>query len=66
MKECKCIPCEFCRGSGRLWKGLDGTLSSYRGDDLDELEDCDQCGGSGIDDECEYCQEINANIEYDN
>jgi hypothetical protein len=47
-KPCRCIHCEFCRGTGNI-----------RVDDLSQpegwdLEPCDQCSG-GIVDVCDRC-----------
>ena len=54
---CKCIMCKECNGSGSAWISSSGEyLGQGRCDDFDELEACDQCGGSGIDAMCEECQ----------
>jgi len=38
---------------------MDGTyLGSRRCDDLDEMETCEECRGTGIDIVCDHCQEI--------
>lgn len=54
--NCTCERCPECRGGGYVWYALDGTyLGSRRCDDLDELDVCEECNGSGILDVCDYC-----------
>ena len=54
---CKCIPCADCGGTGNVWYAFDGEyLGNHRCDDMDELETCDMCDGSGIGDYCDECQ----------
>jgi hypothetical protein len=55
-KRCTCISCGSCGGTGNVWFTFDGKyLGKHRTDDLDELERCDDCEGSGISEECDYC-----------
>ena len=56
-EPCKCVRCDFCRGSGRM------TVESL-GYPEDDLESCDECHGSGLSEVCERCQEMQE-IEYD-
>ena len=38
---------------------MDGTyLGSHRCDDLDEMGPCEECHGSGIDEVCDLCREL--------
>ena len=53
---CRCVRCGTCNGSGSIWFDYRGKyLGNQRSDDLDELEICDDCGGSGISEECDEC-----------
>ena len=56
---CHCTSCPDCNGTGSVWySGYDGKyLGQNRSDDFDEMESCDTCGGTGIDDICFECQE---------
>ena len=56
MTKCECEPCAFCGGAGYLWIDLLGNFTSYRPDDMAEIEDCDVCDGEGTIDFCDYCQ----------
>ena len=54
--KCKCVPCGSCGGIGNVWFTFDGKyLGNRRSDDMDELEWCEDCDGSGIAEECDYC-----------
>jgi hypothetical protein len=57
---CKCVPCDYCNGSGHIWMSEMGKLSRFRCDDLGDLEPCPECRG-GIVEKCEECCEA----EYD-
>lgn len=49
MANCTCVPCGSCNGTGNVWFTFDGKyLGNHRSDDLDNLERCDDCEGSGI------------------
>lgn len=57
QEPCRCIRCGDCNGSGTVWFDWRGHyLGNSRCDDLDELEHCDRCGGSGIIEVCDRCQ----------
>jgi hypothetical protein len=57
QEPCRCVQCSYCNGSGHLWFDLGGRyLGNHRSDDLDNLEPCDSCGGSGIIETCDRCQ----------
>jgi hypothetical protein len=53
-EPCKCVSCDFCGGAGNYWVDLDGTIGPP-GDDLGDLETCDECGGSGTVETCDRC-----------
>lgn len=57
-EPCCCVSCGDCGGSGNVWFSFGGKeyLGSHRCDDLDEMETCDTCGGSGITETCDRCQ----------
>uniref|UniRef100_A0A6M3JKC8 Uncharacterized protein n=1 Tax=viral metagenome TaxID=1070528 RepID=A0A6M3JKC8_9ZZZZ len=53
---CKCVSCPECGGSGIVWVSFSGKyMGKHRCDDLDEMERCDFCYGSGISEECDEC-----------
>ena len=58
-QPCECVSCESCNGSGSIWFDIGGR---YRGknrcDDLDEMEFCDSCGGSGTIEVCDRCAQL--------
>lgn len=55
---CRCVSCGECSGSGRAWQDFEGRyLGSHRGDDLDELVQCFDCGGSGLSEMCDECRD---------
>lgn len=60
--RCECVRCSQCDGSGNVWFEFPGPprgryLGRHRSDDLDEMETCEECGGSGIVETCEMCAE---------
>lgn len=60
--RCQCVSCGECGGHGTVWFtfGHKQYLGNHRSDDLDEMEGCDECQGSGISlmcDGCEYAYE---------
>lgn len=67
--NCKCIKCKTCNGTGYVWFTHDGRyLGRGRCDDMDELEHCDDCEGTGNESECDDCidaREIEEDEEYD-
>lgn len=56
-QRCECVRCAECRGSGTVWFSFGGKtyLGSGRCDDLDEMETCGECSGSGIVEVCDHC-----------
>ena len=60
---CECVSCGACGGSGNVWYAFPGPdlggeyLGNHRCDDLDEMDTCEECGGSGITETCYECQE---------
>jgi len=53
---CTCKPCPECGGTGDVWISFDGEyLGRYRCDDLDELDVCPECDGSGLFEMCDEC-----------
>lgn len=63
---CSCVPCSECNGSGSVWFAFGGRyLGRGRCDDMDELETCDECRGSGISEMCDYCREQEEEAEWE-
>lgn len=59
-EPCECVSCPDCKGSGGYWTDLNGKyLGQSRWDDLDQLETCEECGGSGISESCDRCTQLN-------
>lgn len=61
-ERCTCVSCGECRGSGTVWFSFGSPrygggiyLGSGRCDDMDEMETCSECQGSGISQECDNC-----------
>ena len=53
---CRCVRCGGCEGSGYIWVDMRGRyIGAHRTDDLDDMELCPDCQGSGISEECEVC-----------
>lgn len=58
-KECTCVSCNACGGSGNIWLDFKGRyLGNHRNDDLDQMETCDECHGMGLSEVCEACTDI--------
>lgn len=57
MSDCQCVRCPECGGTGNVWFEFGGEayLGSSRSDDMDEMESCDHCHGSGTVETCERC-----------
>lgn len=57
-EPCWCVRCGECDGTGNVWFAFGGReyLGRIRSDDLDEMETCEECGGSGIHETCDRCQ----------
>jgi hypothetical protein len=54
---CQCAKCLVCKGSGVVWFAVGGRyLGPNRCDDLDEMDGCDECQGSGITETCDSCR----------
>ena len=53
---CKCVACVACDGRGWIFVDQMGRYVAY-GDSLSDTECCDECGGHGTIDECDYCLE---------
>jgi hypothetical protein len=50
--------CPECGGLGNVWWSFSGKyLGQSRCDDLDELEMCEECHGSGLLNMCDNCIE---------
>jgi hypothetical protein len=57
-KQCTCVSCGACDGSGSVWYSFSGEyLGNSRCDDLDDLQTCDECNGSGLSEVCDLCQD---------
>lgn len=66
MNECTCTPCQECEGTGRVWFSFSGEyLRKRRMDDMDEMETCEECNGTGIEDVCDHCREIEMEQEHE-
>lgn len=58
-QECKCTSCSECNGTGNVWFSFTGKyLGKSRCDDLDNLESCEECSGSGVYIACDRCIEL--------
>lgn len=56
-EPCHCVRCDDCRGSGTIWVDWRGRyLGNHCSDDLDEPEQCENCGGRGIVEVCPRCE----------
>lgn len=71
VRQCTCVSCGECRGSGTVWLSFGSTsygggryLGAGRCDDLDEPATCEECGGSGITEMCDYCQDLRDTDEH--
>lgn len=58
-QPCQCVHCDWCHGTGNIRVSYDapGRMSEGFGDDMDDLEPCDQCHG-GITEVCDRCREM--------
>lgn len=54
--ECRCVSCAACQGRGHHYVDLHGHVVDCF-DDLCDLESCEDCGGTGITEECDTCRE---------
>lgn len=54
---CKCKPCTYCKGTGDIWVDpFTGKVVTGIHDDMDELNTCEQCHGTGVGDMCDDCE----------
>jgi len=64
MDKCTCTSCKGCGGTGNVWFSMTGEyIGNHHWDDLDELETCEECHGTGIDEICDYCRELEEEYE---
>lgn len=47
----------MCAGTGTIVISIGGNVVPYMMDDLDTVEPCEDCGGSGIESECGECMD---------
>ena len=58
-KECTCVPCDECNGTGWVWRSFSGEyLGNSRCDDLDTLDVCPVCDGERIVEMCDHCKDL--------
>lgn len=58
-KECTCSSCPSCNGTGNVWFSFTGEyLGRSRCDDLDTMETCEDCNGTGVFDTCDRCRDL--------
>lgn len=55
-EPCRCVACPYCGGNGPYWVDMGAHYGQHRSDDLDEMEYCEECGGSGVVETCDRCQ----------
>lgn len=56
-EPCRCVSCHDCDGKGNYAVNMRGQyIGPSRTDDLDDIEMCESCGGSGIIETCDRCQ----------
>lgn len=61
---CTCKKCEACNGTGFVWVHDDEiVLRAAPLDDTDDLEVCEECGGTGIEAMCDECLAAEAEAE---
>lgn len=53
---CECVYCDFCDGKGHFWVNFRGQAVIHC-DDLDQMEMCEECNGSGIIETCAACMD---------
>ena len=62
---CECVRCGSCGGTGTIWLDMNGRyLGNHRCGDLDEMDTCEDCGGSGVSETCYECQDSYEDDEY--
>lgn len=63
--SCNCVPCKECGGTGDVFLSYDGEyLGNARSDDMDEIETCPECEGSGFEYFCEECRAVMEEMEF--
>ena len=56
--KCQCVACGECGGTGNVWFTISGKyLGNHCCDDLDNLEVCEECHGSGLSEVCDFCRD---------
>jgi hypothetical protein len=56
--KCTCVSCFECCGTGTVWFSFNGDyLGYYRCDDMDDMQICPECEGSGITEMCAHCED---------
>jgi RecJ-like exonuclease len=54
---CECIRCSACDGTGHYFTDMRGQFASiHRQDDMHNMETCEECRGTGIEEVCYQCQ----------
>ena len=55
---CKCVSCGECNGQGVVFYSMGGKYrGAFKNDDLDSMETCDDCGGTGLSEMCDACRD---------
>lgn len=63
--SCECVQCQECKGAGHVYYAFDGSyLGSGRCDDLDEMDVCPRCEGSGLSSLCNECEKEERGTRY--
>jgi hypothetical protein len=58
-QPCTCERCCMCEGTGGYYVDSRGRFQGvHRSDDMEDLETCEFCGGSGVTDECSRCMDL--------
>jgi RecJ-like exonuclease len=66
LRECSCVPCPECGGTGDVWWSFSGRyLGRFRCDDLDERDTCSECDGTGLLEMCQACLDAEWVVEND-
>ena len=55
---CKCVSCRECNGTGHIFVSFSGKYrGAFKCDDLDSMEKCEDCNGSGLSEMCDDCRD---------